>query len=40
MQTNATEVVRAHDLTHDVREVDFRLILPATWTSSRAIHFF
>lgn len=30
MQTNAAEVVRAHDLTHDVRELDLRLISPAT----------
>ena len=30
MQTNAAEVVRVHDLTHDVRELDLRLISPAT----------
>lgn len=30
MQTNAAEVIRAHDLTHDVRELDLRLIPPAT----------
>ena len=30
MQTNAAEVVRVHDLTHDVRELDLRLISPTT----------
>ena len=30
MQTNAAEVARVHDLTHDVRELDLRLISPAT----------
>ncbi|MDI3466158.1 MAG: hypothetical protein OJF50_004979 [Nitrospira sp.] len=30
MQTNAAEVVRVHDLTHDVRELDLRVISPAT----------
>ncbi len=30
MQTNAAEVVRIHDLTHDVRELDMRLISPTT----------
>ncbi|HEY5931314.1 MAG TPA: FAD-binding oxidoreductase [Nitrospira sp.] len=29
MQTNAAEVVRVHDLTHDVHELDLRLISPA-----------
>ncbi|MBS0153692.1 MAG: hypothetical protein JSS38_03800 [Nitrospira sp.] len=30
MQTNAAEVIRVHNLTHDVRELDLRLISPAT----------
>jgi len=30
MRTNAAEVARVHDLTHDVRELDLRLISPAT----------
>lgn len=30
MQTNAAEVVRMHDLTRDVRELDLRLISPPT----------
>ncbi len=30
MQANAAEVVRVHDLTHDVRELDLGLISPAT----------